>query len=185
MDTSPASDHLTAEIAASVGSGRPLGTMRSTRDTLALGVEDMEGEERRRFLRAMTDGAKLPAAAPVPGCGCEDCNDIPAALPSRVPAWQRNRKGRDGEPWEAKVERARSVAILDVAALLGLGEPVKRGRELHVSCPLHSDTRPSCRISASAGIWFCDPCGVGGDAIDLYMRARRLTFADAVRELVA
>jgi len=83
------------------------------------------------------------------------------------------------------VDAARSVGVVEVAARLGCGEPVQRGRELLVSCPLHDDDDPSCSLDIDAGLWYCFPCGEGGDAIKLYMRARRLTFVEAVRELAA
>lgn len=44
---------------------------------------------------------------------------------------------------------------------------------------------PSLRIHADGRRWYCYPCGKGGDAIRLYMRARRLNFINAVRELAA
>ena len=82
------------------------------------------------------------------------------------------------------MDAARHVSVLDVARILGCGEPVRRGKELVVCCPLHEDTDPSCRIDVEDGVWYCDPCAEGGDAIALYMRARRIEFAEAVRELV-
>jgi DNA primase len=45
--------------------------------------------------------------------------------------------------------------------------------------------RHAAYISTGAGVWYCDVCALGGDAIQMYMRARRLDFADAVRELAA
>ena len=157
MDTVPASDHLTLEIAA-----------------------------------VHARGHRLEPGEPVPGCACPDCTGIAPDHPARIPAWRRadpegaaesDRQRR--ERWENMVHRARAVPLLDIVSWLGCGEPVKRGRELHVRCPLHQDSDPSCRLDPSAGVWFCDPCGQGGDAIDLFMRARRLDFADAVRELAA
>lgn len=89
------------------------------------------------------------------------------------------------ERWDRRVEAARSIGVVEIAARLGCGDPVKRGRELAVRCPLHADEDPSCRLNVSAGFWYCDPCAEGGDGIEMYMKARHLTFADAVRELVA
>ena len=141
---------------------------------------------------AFTRGRPLEPGDPVPGCGCEFCTGIPADHPARVPAWRRadpKRAARSDDErrrnWERRVELARSVSILDVANMLGCGDPVKRGRELHVRCPLHDDADPSCAVDPDAGVWFCFPCGEGGDAIKLLMRARHLDFADAVREMAA
>ena len=72
---------------------------------------------------------------------------------------------------------------MEIAARLGMGEPMKRGRELHVRCPLHDDGNPSLRIHQDGRRWYCDPCGEGGDGIGLYMRARRIGFVEAVQEL--
>jgi hypothetical protein len=152
----PMSDHLRLELAAVAHRGRPL-----------------------------DDGA------PVPGCGCEGCTGVPADDPARVPAWRR--RDPDGaarsdlerrERWQARVLAARRVSIVEVCQRLGCGEPERRGTELAVRCPLHEDEDPSCRLDATAGLWYCDPCAEGGDGIRLWMRARRVPFADAVRELL-
>ncbi len=82
-------------------------------------------------------------------------------------------------------EVARAVPLLQVVHRLGLGTPAKRGKELAVCCPLHKDDDPSLRLNPTKQLWYCDPCGIGGDGIMLYMKARRLGFAEAVRELVA
>jgi len=157
MDTAPLSDHLRLEVAAIFHRGRA-----------------------------------LDPGDPVPGCGCEICTGIPADSPARLPAWRRRDPDRAArtdqerrEAWERGVETARAVSVLDVARLLGCGDPVKRGRELAVRCPLHDDSDPSLRIAAEGHTWYCDPCGEGGDAIALYMRGRRINFTDAVRELAA
>lgn len=135
-------------------------------------------------------GDPLPPGAPVPGCACATCTGVPADDPSRVPAWRRRdpegtaRSDRERRArWERTVEAARALTVEEVARRLGLGDPVKRGRELAVRCPLHDDSDPSLRIAPDGRTWYCDPCAEGGDAIALYMAARRLDFAEAVREL--
>jgi hypothetical protein len=138
-------------------------------------------------------GAPLEPGEPVPGCSCEPCTGIPEDHPARVPAWRRaDREGaarsdeERRERWERRVEAARALGIVAIAARLGCGEPVRLWRKkLAVRCPLHADSDPSCTIDPVAGVWYCWPCGEGGDAIALYMRARRLDFASAVRELAA
>ncbi len=75
--------------------------------------------------------------------------------------------------------------LLEVVRRLGLGTPVKKGKELAVRCPLHEDNNPSLRLNPTKQLWYCAPCVAGGDAIKLYMRARRIEFAEAVRELAA
>jgi hypothetical protein len=81
------------------------------------------------------------------------------------------------------VSAARAVSILSVVERLGLGDPVRQGREYFIRCPLHDDQHPSLRMNADSGLWPCDPCARGGDAIDLYERVRGIGFVDAVREL--
>ena len=86
-------------------------------------------------------------------------------------------------PLDTALDAARAVSVVEVARRLGCGDPVRRGRELHVRCPLHEDTDPSLRIHADGRRWYCDPCGEGGDAIRLLMRARGLDFPAAARDL--
>ncbi len=71
-----------------------------------------------------------------------------------------------------------------MAERLGLGEPVRRGREWAVCCPFHDDNRPSLTLS-DAGLWYCFVCAEGGDGIELWQRVRGVPFAEAVRELAA
>jgi hypothetical protein len=132
---------------------------------------------RRRNLPPLRDGE------PVPGCACPDCTGLPADAPARVvPLKARLRRAAHGNPLD--VETARSVPILEVARRLGL-EPVRQGREWVARCPLHEDRRPSLRLDAKKGVWFCHPCSEGGDGIRLFQRARGIGFPDAVRELAA
>ena len=119
-----------------------------------------------------------------------------ALLAARVPGavqWSTPELDADGLPpvspgrveWERTVGRARDLQVVDVAHRLGCGGPVKCGSELAVRCPLHEDQDPSPRIASDGRRWYCDPCGEGGDGIQLWMRARRVSFAEAVRELAA
>jgi hypothetical protein len=43
----------------------------------------------------------------------------------------------------------------------------RRGREVFFRCPLHDDTSPSLRVDPAKGVWYCDPCGRGGDVVEL------------------
>ena len=101
-----------------------------------------------------------------------------AARAARVPGAVRARRvGRH----TANVEQARRTSILEVARRLGLGDPHRRGREWFVRCPLHQDDNPSLRMNADKNVWYCDPCGKGGDGITL----ARLTMGISFREAVA
>src|SRR5215217_6447682 len=44
--------------------------------------------------------------------------------------------------------------------------------EIRFRCPLpdHEDVHPSARYQATKRVWYCDVCGVGGDAHDLAER---------------
>ncbi len=152
----------------------------------------MSEHVRLEIASAIVRGRPPEPGEPVPGCGCKACTGLHADHPARVPAWRRadpERATRTDDQrrreWEQLVDEARRVPVLDVTARLGCGEPRGRGREVRVCCPLHDDSDPSLRIDAGRGLWFCDPCGQGGDAIELYMRARQLNFVGAVRKLVA
>ena len=92
---------------------------------------------------AFTRGRPLDPGEPVPGCGCETCTGLPADHPARLPAWRRAdphgaaRSDREREQrWARRVHAARSIGIVEIAARLGCGTPMKRGRELVVRCPL-------------------------------------------------
>ncbi len=65
------------------------------------------------------------------------------------------------------IETAKEVvSTLDLAERVS-GPGVRRGREIHLLCPLHDDHDPSLRVSSKNGLWYCDPCGIGGDVIEL------------------
>ncbi|HZW31207.1 MAG TPA: CHC2 zinc finger domain-containing protein, partial [Isosphaeraceae bacterium] len=52
-------------------------------------------------------------------------------------------------------------------------------------CPLHPDRNPSFCISPGRSEWRCFGCGARGDAADLLMRVRGITFAQAREALTA
>jgi len=147
-------------------------------------IAQLPPEERREA--AETLAGEVDAVLPAPG--------VLAALAALEPGAARSWRPRQGTAGKGKAARpprepldipaARRADILAVAVRLGLGEPRKAGRnEYMVRCPFHDDRRPSLRLRADAGLWYCDPCGFGGDVIELVRRVRRVSFADAVREL--
>ena len=130
------------------------------------------------------DPSPIYADEPIPGCNCPECTGIPEDHPARRKPKRTRRGGRRRAATELlDVEGARRTPILDVVRALGLGEPRRVGQEYVVQCPLHDDHDPSLRINADEGLWYCDPCGRGGDAIGLVMDFRRCSFQDAVREI--
>lgn len=133
----------------------------------------------------------LDPGEPVPGCTCPGCTGLAWDHPSRVPARRRANpeasaafdRARE-ESWARRVDAARALGIVEIAERLGCATPARRGRRLVMQCPLHEDENPSCALDPRKGLWYCFVCAEGGDGITLYMRARRLCFPDAVRELV-
>lgn len=63
----------------------------------------------------------------------------------------------------------------------GWREAPLRGGEHHCRCPLHDDEDPSLRIRVDGLVWYCDPCGQGGGAIDL---ARLVLGRDGAAQLL-
>jgi hypothetical protein len=82
------------------------------------------------------------------------------------------------------IEAAKAVPIDVVVERLGL-LILRRGRVVRTHCPFHDDHRPSLDLDLRKGVWFCQVCQVGGDGIELVMRKKGLSFADAVREVAA
>ncbi len=176
------SDHLHLEVAAAFDGDRKC-SLPSVDAMLAQGVADIEPRTRWWYLDELSDPSVLAHSDPVPGCGCPVCTGIPADHPVRQR--QRRRRQAGYEHFAETVEKARQIPIAQVAERLGLGAPTRRGKSVLVRCPLHDDHHPSMSLDTGKGLWFCFPCGEGGDGIKLYMRARRLNFAEAVRELAA
>ena len=81
---------------------------------------------------------------------------------------------------DSDIERARTrwdVIAADV--------PLKRkGRELTGCCPFHAEKTPSFFVAPDKGFFHCFGCGAHGTAIDYVMRARNLTFLEAVTEIL-
>lgn len=195
------SEHARLEITAVFHRGRPLGYDEPVPGCACVGCATLaaggtwddvdEVELAVEVLAGLPSPERIPTAAawaherrrlghvvflPPPGVLAVLAAQVPGALRAKP----RSRADRRAA---LHVEEARRVPILDVVARLGLGEPVRRGREVAVRCPFHHDHDPSLRINPTKNTWFCDPCGSGGDAIELLTRAQGIEFAEAVREL--
>jgi DNA primase len=73
-----------------------------------------------------------------------------------------------GRSYRRPIDEARRlVSVPDLAQKLSGAPGIKRGRELAYICPLHGDLHPSLRVDPDKGVWFCDPCLVGGDVVEL------------------
>lgn len=67
------------------------------------------------------------------------------------------------------VDAAKELVPIEELAESLSGSPLtQRGKELFGLCPLHDDHHPSLRINPERGLWYCDPCQVGGDVVELY-----------------
>ena len=47
-------------------------------------------------------------------------------------------------------------------------QPRERGGETVFICPSHNDSKPSARWNGDKHVWYCDACGDGGGASDLW-----------------
>lgn len=85
--------------------------------------------------------------------------------------------------WKAERERIDLAAV--ATGLLGPapGRRGESGRRLWWPCPFHEDQNPSFCIDSGSVWWHCFGCGEHGDAADLLMKIRGVTFPEAVREL--
>ena len=176
------SDHLRLEVAAAFDGDRKC-ALPSVDAMLAQGGADIEPRTRRWYLDHFSEPSVLDVDRPVPGCGCPGCTGIPSDHSVRQRQLRRRRAGHGR--FDEMVDRARAVPLVAVVQRLGLGTPAQRGRELAVCCPLHDDSHPSLQLNPAKQVWYCHPCGIGGDAITLYMLTRRIEFAEAVRELAS
>ena len=65
------------------------------------------------------------------------------------------------------IQTAKEEVQIEALAEVLLGPGVRRGREIHFVCKFHNDHDPSLRVNPQKGLWYCDPCGLGGDAVRL------------------
>lgn len=82
------------------------------------------------------------------------------------------------------VEEAKQVPIDQLLGALGI-DLRGSGNTRKGLCPFHPDTHPSLSVNVERGLWYCGPCAMGGDGIRFVQRFRRVSFAAAVREVVA
>lgn len=83
------------------------------------------------------------------------------------------------------VEEARRASIVEVCADLGI-DLRRSGQSWRGSCPFHdSQSGKSFTVDSRRRLWYCFSCGIGGDVIDLYLRAHGVGFVDAVRALAS
>jgi DNA primase len=96
--------------------------------------------------------------------------------------WSSKATG-DRVDWQAVRDR---VDLAPVAtSLMGPapGRRGERGRRLWWHCPFHEDANPSFCVDPGKPFWRCFGCGEHGDAANLVMRLRNVSFPEAVRIL--
>jgi DNA primase catalytic core len=59
-----------------------------------------------------------------------------------------------------------------------------KGRNFEGLCPFHPDTKPSILINDSKKLYKCFTCGAGGDAISFVMDFKRISYEEAINEIV-
>jgi DNA primase len=72
----------------------------------------------------------------------------------------------------------------DILSVIGRYTSLRRhGREELGLCPLHDDRRPSLRVNPDKGVWYCHPCGTGGDVIRFIQLVEGVDFKGALAVL--
>jgi DNA primase len=75
-------------------------------------------------------------------------------------------------------------ARTDIVAVVGTVVTLRRqGRSWVGLCPFHSDRTPSFHVVPDKGFFHCFPCGAHGDVIAFLMKARGMSFVEAVKDL--
>jgi hypothetical protein len=69
----------------------------------------------------------------------------------------------------------------DIVTVIERYTPLRKsGREFFGLAPCHDDRHPSLRVNPDKQVWFCDPCGAGGDVIRFIEVAEKVSFKDAL-----
>ncbi|MEN9785587.1 MAG: hypothetical protein RLZZ299_851 [Pseudomonadota bacterium] len=75
-------------------------------------------------------------------------------------------------------------ARTDIVAVVGTVVTLRRqGRSWVGLCPFHSDRSPSFHVVPDKAFFHCFPCGAHGDVFAFLMKARGMSFVEAVKEL--
>jgi hypothetical protein len=97
----------------------------------------------------------------------------PSTNPSREPESRQGKSPphfrgvRVRRPIDAAKE---AISVVQLAERLS-GPGTRRGKEVFFRCPFHDDRNPSLRVDPDKGVWYCDPCAVGGNVVELARRA--------------
>ena len=88
------------------------------------------------------------------------------------------------------IEKERIEAIKQGVDLVALVQSrdidlKKNGKSYHGLCPFHDDKNPSLSINPDKNLWQCFGCGAGGDVIRFVELIDKVTFPEAVSQLIA
>jgi DNA primase catalytic core len=78
----------------------------------------------------------------------------------------------------------RDIDLVALAQSRGI-DLKKNGKSYHGLCPFHDDTNPSLSINPTKNLWQCFGCGAGGDVIRFVELIDKVTFPEAVSQLIA
>jgi len=85
-----------------------------------------------------------------------------------------------GRITDADIERAKSIPIQELCTT----KLRKQGAKLWGQCEFHTEKTASMCIDTKRNNWRCfGTCGIGGDAIDYYMKQNNVDFIRAVKKL--
>jgi DNA primase len=76
-------------------------------------------------------------------------------------------EGRANRGCLKPIDAAKEAVPIEQLAERLSGEGKRRGREIAFICPLHDDHDPSLIVDPEKQVWFCHPCAVGGDVVEL------------------
>lgn len=104
-----------------------------------------------------------------------------------MPGANRNSRGRsasDAAEFQRLVEEAK--ARHDISAIIGRHTVLKKrgARELVGLCPFHDERSPSFEVNDAKGFYHCWGCGRSGDAIRFLIDKERMSFMQAVQQLL-
>lgn len=75
----------------------------------------------------------------------------------------------------------------DIVEIISETVPIKKAGAKHYKglCPFHSETTPSFTVHRDRQFFYCFGCQTGGNVIHFLMKARGLTFPEAIEELAS
>jgi len=70
---------------------------------------------------------------------------------------------------------------VDIVAFIG--KYLKLNRSNKAICPFHEERTPSFSVNSKRQFFFCFGCSVGGDVIKFVQLYKKISFAEALREV--